>query len=364
MNEEIRARRAACTDSFLGNGLVRPSELLASIPPDVEADLYGDGGAVADLEQHIAALLGKPAAVFLPSGTMAQAATLRVHADRRGSRTVLWHPFCHLAQNEGESYARLHHLVGRAVGDQEAVLTLEDLEGVAEPVAAVLWELPQRDLGGQLPTWEDLTAQVEWARSNGAAVHLDGARLWEATAGYDRSPAEIASLFDTAYVSFYKGVGALPGCCVAGSDRDVAQVREWRGRLGGTLFAMWPAASSALSLLPAALAEMPIRLAHASAVAAALAKVPGIRLVPDPPQTPMIHLLLSTTAEQFKADAKRITTETGLWLWPTAATTGDPAVVRVELTVGRATLRHDPSDIATTLAGFTADSRAGTRDEP
>jgi threonine aldolase len=354
VDDEIRARRAGCTDSFLGNGLVRPAELLASIPPDVEADIYGDGGVVTDLEQHIAALLGKPAAVFLPSGTMAQAAALRVHADRRGSRTVLWHPFCHLAQHEGESYARLHHLVGRSVGDLDSLLTLDDLEGVAEPVAAVLWELPQRDLGGQLPSWDDLTAQVEWARERDAAVHLDGARLWEATAGYDREPAEIAALFDTVYVSFYKGVGALPGCCVAGSERDVAQVREWRGRLGGTLFAMWPAAASALSLLPAALAEMPTRLAHASAITAALDKVPGIRLVPDPPQTPMMHLLFSTTAEQFKADAKRITTETGLWLWPAAASTGDPAVVRVELTVGRSTLRHDPSYIADVLAGFVA----------
>jgi hypothetical protein len=82
--------------------------------------------------------------------------------------------------------------------------------------------------------------------------------------------------------------------------------------------------------------------------------VPGIRLVPDPPQAPMMHLLFSTTAEQFKADAKRITTETGFWLWPNAAGTGDPAVVRVELTVGRATLRHDPSYIAEVLAGFIA----------
>jgi threonine aldolase len=352
VDEEIRARRAGCTDSFLGNGLGGPAEMLASIPPDVQADVYGEGGAVADLEQHVADLLGKPAAVFLPSGTMAQGATLRVHADRHGSRTVLWHPFCHLDQHEGQAYARLHNLVGRPVGDLESVLTLDDLESVAEPVAAVLWELPQRDLGGQLPTWDDLTAQVEWARERGAAVHLDGARLWEATAGYDRTPAEIAALFDTVYVSFYKGVGALPGCCVAGSAPDVAQVREWRGRLGGTLYAMWPAASSALSLLPAALAEMPTRMAHGSAIAAALDRVPGIRLVPDPPQTPMMHLLFSTTAERFKADAKRITEETGLWLWPNAVSTGDPEVVRVELTVGRATLRHDPAYIAAVLAEF------------
>jgi threonine aldolase len=349
VDDEIRARRAAATDSFGGNGLVRPAELLSTIPPDAEEDVYGEGGAVTALEQHIAALLDKPAAVFLPSGTKAQAATLRVHADRRTTRTVLWHPFCHLAQHEGQSYARLHQLTGRAVGDQESVLALDDLEEVAEPVAAVLWELPQRDLGGQLPAWDDLTAQVEWARDRGAATHLDGARLWEATAGYDRSPAEIAALFDTVYVSFYKGVGALPGCCVAGPADDVAQVREWRGRLGGTLYALWPNAASALSQLPAALAEMPTRYAHASAIATA-ASVKGITVVPDPPQTPMMHFLLPVSAERYKANARELTTETGLWVWPSAAITGDPDVVRVELTAGRATLRHDPEFIASVLA--------------
>jgi threonine aldolase len=349
VDDEIRARRAAATDSFLGNGLVRPAELLATVPPDAEEDVYGEGGAVTALEEHVAVLLGKPAAVFLPSGTMAQPATLRVHADRRGSRTVLWHPFCHLAQHEGQAYARLHNLVGRAVGDLESVLTLDDLEEVAEPVAAVLWELPQRDIGGRLPAWDDLVAQVEWARGRDAATHLDGARLWEATAGYDRTPAEIAALFDTVYVSFYKGVGALPGCCVAGSAEDVAQVREWRGRMGGTLYALWPNAASALHQLPSALAEMPTRYAHASAIAAA-ASAAGIRVVPDPPQTPMMHFLLPVTAEEYKANARELTTSTGLWVWPSAAITGDPGVVRVELTAGTATLRHDPEFIASVLA--------------
>jgi threonine aldolase len=179
---------------------------------------------------------------------------------------------------------------------------------------------------------------------------MDGARLWEAAVGYDRTPAEIAALFDTVYVSFYKGIGALPGCCLAGSEADVAQVREWRGRLGGTLFALWPAAASALHLLPGAVAEMPARYAHAGAVADALREVPGIRLVPDPPQTPMMHLLLDATAERYTANAERVTADTGLWLWPNAAATGDPGVVRVELTVGRATLRHKPDFIAETLA--------------
>jgi len=352
VDEETRARRAACTDSFLGNGLVRPRELIATIDPDAEPDTYAEGGVVAELERHVAALLGKPAAAFLPSGTMAQAATLRVHADARGPRTVVWHPYCHLDRHEGQGYQRLHQLTGRPAGDQDQLLTLADLRQIAEPVAALLLELPQRDLGGQLPPWDDLVAQTGWARDRGAAVHLDGARLWEATAGYERSPAEVAALFDTVYVSFYKGVGALPGSCVVGSENDVAQVREWRARLGGTLYAMWPAASSALGLLDDALAEMPARMRHARAIAAALAGVPEVRVVPDPPQTPMMHLLFGTSAATFRANAKRLAEETGLWVWPSAFATGDPDVVRAELAVGRATLRHKPEAIAEILAGL------------
>lgn len=346
MDEQTRARRAACTTFLAGDGWVRPAELLASIPPDVDPDSYGEGGAVADLENYVADLLGKPAAVFLPSGTMAQGATLRVHADRRASRTVLWHPYCHLDQHEDQAHVRLHQLLGRPVGQRHRLIELADLTSVAEPIAALLLELPQRDLGGQLPSWASLVEQVGWARERGAAVHLDGARLWEATAGYQRSPAEVAALFDTAYVSFYKGIGALAGCCVAGSEQDVAEVREWRRRLGGTLYGLWPAAASALALLPERLAEMPGRLAHARAIAAALADQPGIRVLPDPPQTPMLHLLFRVSAERFAANAQRLAERDGVWVWPEAAPTGDPGVVRCELSVGRATRGLAPDRVA------------------
>ncbi len=353
MLDEIAVRRARCTDSFHAFGLRKPADWLASIDPGVEPDMYGEGGVVADLEREVAELLGKPAAVFLPSGVMAQAATLRVHADRAGSRTVLWHSYCHLARHEGEAYARLHQLVGRTVGDDTRLITLDHLKAVAEPFAALLLELPQRDLGGLLPPWEELVAQTEWARRRGA-VHLDGARLWEAAAGYGRSPAEVADLFDSVYVSFYKAVGALPGCCVAGSAETVAEVREWRKRLGGTLFGLWPAAASARALLPAALAEMPARMAHALAIAEALAGVPGVRPVPAVPQTPMMHLLLDTTTERYAERAKELAETDRFWVWPNAMPTRDPDVVRVELSVGDATLRHDPAFIAATLKRLTA----------
>lgn len=156
------------------------------------------------------------------------------------------------------------------------------------------------------------------------------------------------------YVSFYKGIGALPGCCVAGSVELVAQVREWRRRLGGTLYGLWPLAASALALLPERLAEMPGRLAHARAIAAAVRAVPGVRVVPDPPQTPMMHLLLTVPGDRYAANARRIADDEGLWVWPKAMRTPDPDVVRVELSVGRATCALDPATVTETLADLTA----------
>lgn len=350
MDDETRARRDRCTRFLAGDGMVTPAEHLAGIDPATVPDVYGEGGVVTALESHVAQLLGKQAAVFLPSGTMAQGATLRVHADARTSRTVLWHPTSHLELHEAQAHSRLHGLLARPVGEADRLITVADLRAVAEPVAALLLELPQREIGGQQPEWEELVAQVGWAREVGAAVHLDGARLWEASAGYGRSPAEIAGLFDTVYVSFYKGIGALAGCCVAGSAVHVDQVREWRRRLGGTLHGLWPLAASALAQLDQRLAEMPARQAHAVAVGAALEAVDGVTVVPRVPQAPMMHLLLRTTVQRYADAARRLAEQELTWVWPQARATVDPAVVRVELSVGRATCAWTPSDVARVVA--------------
>jgi len=353
-DDDLSALAHRCTRFLHGHGPVRAADLLATIPADTAVDRYGDGGVVDKLETEIASLLGKPAALFLPSGTMAQQAVLRVHAERRQRHTIVFHPMCHLDQHEGHAYQRLHRLTGRPAGDPSRLVTLADLEAISEPVAALLLELPQRDIGGQQPSLEDLADQAGWARRGGAAVHLDGARLWESAAGYGRQPAEIAALFDTAYVSFYKGIGALPGCCVAGPQEIIAEVRDWRHRMGGTLFGLWPNAASALTCLTRRLPKMPEFLAHARAIAAALGEIPGVRVVPDPPQTPMMHLLLSTTRERFAAASRALAADRGIWTWPQAQPTLDPETQRVELAVGEATCALNPAEVAGVLAALAA----------
>jgi threonine aldolase len=308
---------------------------------------------VTELEAEVAGLLGLSGAVYLPSGTMAQQAALRVHADRRGRRTVVAHPQCHLFLHEGGALERVQGLVGRPVGNRDELLTRSGLDAVAESPAALVVELPQREIGGPLVEWDDLAAQVAWARGRGAAAHLDGARLWEAAAGYGRPVDEVAALFDTVYVSFYKAIGALPGCCLAGPEDVAAEVREWRGRMGGTLFGLWPGAASALTCLRRRLPLMPAYLDRAREVASVLRELPGVRVVPDPPQTSMLHLLLDTTAGAFTAAAARLAGD-GLWTWQQATTTADPSVLRVELPVGDATMALSVEEIRTAIATLSA----------
>lgn len=348
----VQRLRASATGWLNWHGRPRPADLLAQMGDDITADLYGEGGAVAELETTVAELLDKPAAAFFLSGTMAQQIALRIHADRRHTRTVAFHPTSHLELHEDKAYQWLHGLVGRTVGDPRTLLTLDDLEQITEPLAALLLELPQREIGGQLPAWEDLCAQVEWARATGAAVHLDGARLWDVQPHYGRSYAEIAALFDTVYVSFYKLLGGISGACLLGEPDVVDEARAWRARHGGTLFAMWPYAASALAGLQARLPRVGDYLAHAQAIAGVLRDDPRVVIVPDPPVTPMMHLLLEVDAEEFKERALRLAETEGFWTWPGCSPTDHPAWQAVELTVGDATLQLTPDEVAEVLRGL------------
>lgn len=337
-----------------GHGRATAAEILSSIPTDLGLDRYGAGGAVEALEKEICRLLGKPAAVFMPSGTMAQQIALRIHADRSNTRAIAWHPTCHLEIHEDKAYQRLHDLVGVNVGSPRRLFTLDDLKAIPEPLAAVLFELPQREIGGVLPAWGDLRKQVEHARGRGAAVHLDGARLWESTPFYEKTPARIAALFDTVYVSFYKGIGGLPGCCLAGEKDVVAEARAWRKRHGGTLFGMWPNAASAMAGLKKRLPLMPRYAEHARKIAAKLRAVTNVEVTPDPPHTNMMHLHLRVDEKALKAAAARITRERSIVTW-TGSSPGHGARTRVvEFTVGDATLGFKPQEAADLIAELVA----------
>ena len=99
---------------------------------------------------------------------------------------------------------------------------------------------------------------------------------------------------------------------------------------------------------------MPEYLSHAREIAAALREVPGVRVVPDPPQVGLMHLLLSTTPEGFAAAARRLAAGQHIWTWPQAMATSDPGVQRVELHVGDATFALRPGQVRDIVAALAA----------
>ncbi len=306
--------------------------------PEQPADTYGQGEIIAGFEAEVAALLGKEAAVFLPSGTMAQQIALRVWCDRRGVPNVAMHPRNHLDRSEQHGYQRLHGLHGVLVGDPDRLLTFEELQAVAQPLGALLLELPQREIGGQLPAWDELVAMTEWARERGIAAHMDGARLWQCAPFYSRDYAEIAALFDTVYVSFYKDLGGLAGAALAGPADVIAEARVWRRRHGGNLIRLYPYVLSARKGLRERLGRIPSYRDKAREVAAALVALPQVTVVPDPPHTNMLHLYLRGDRERLLAAALETSEESGVWLFDRLGTSPLPDHHKLELTMGDASL--------------------------
>jgi len=338
--EERRAIFAACERFLSGHGrtTLRGSleTLLREAGDDEEPDTYGKGALIESFEREIAQLLGKDAAVFMPSGTMAQQIALRIWSERLNCATVAFHPLCHLELHEEKGYQRLHGLHGRLVGEPHRLITLRDLEAIKEPIAALLLELPQREIGGQLPSWEELQQQATWTREREIAVHMDGARLWESAPFYERSYAEIAALFDSVYVSFYKGIGGLTGAALAGPADFVAEARVWQRRHGGNLVRMYPFVLSARAGLHARLDRFPHYHERAKAIAAVLRTLPGVVVLPDPPQTHMMHVYLPGEPGWLVEAAVCLAREERVGLFGWVQGVEMPGYGKIELVVGDA----------------------------
>ncbi len=301
---------------------------------DLQEDRYGEGDLAERLEQRVAALLGKEAAVWMPSGTMAQQIALRIHADRRGRKAIAFHPFCHIDLHEERGYELLHGLHAAMLGEQERPIAATDVEAVREPFAALLVELPQRDLGGVLPAWDELEAMCATARERGAAAHLDGARLWQCTSYYERSLDEIAGLFDTVYVSFYKDLGAPAGCALAGPHDVVDEARVWQVRHGGRLFTAYPYMLAAERGLDEVLPRMDAYVERARELGALLASLDGLSPTPDPPQTAMLHVLADRPLDELREATLDVAEEASVWFTGNWGPTKSPDVQWCELSIG------------------------------
>ncbi|WP_039933363.1 threonine aldolase family protein [Streptomyces viridochromogenes] len=326
---------------------------------DELSDVYGDG-VVEALETKVAGLLGTEAAAFFPTGTMAQQVALRCWAGRTGDRTVALHALSHPEVHERNALSEVGGLRTVRVTSEPRLPTAAEVRDFEEPFGALMLELPLRDAGYVLPSWEELTEVVEAARERDAVVHFDGARLWESTTALGHSLDEIAGLADSVYVSFYKSLEAFGGAAVAGPAELVEEAKAWRHRYGGQVFQQFPTALSALVGLERELPRLPEYVAHARVVAAALregfaaAGVPWARVHPEVPHTHDFQVWLPYEADVLAEAAVRAAEETGDVLFGYAWESSGPGLACTDVHVRSAGLEWTAEDVRTAVADFVA----------
>jgi threonine aldolase len=258
----------------------------------IAVDDYSRDGVVAELEARMAALLGKEAAVFLPTGTLANHLAVRRLA--RNGRRVLVQAESHLYNDEGDCAQQLSGLNLVPLAPGRATITLTEIERaiagatemrVAAPVGAISIETPVRRIAGDAFDPGELRAISAFARARGIGLHLDGARLLLEAAYTGIAPAETAALFDTVYVSLWKYLNAANGAILAGPRALLDGLYHERRMFGGSLPRAWPDAAVALYFLDGFAERFTAAVKVADAVLTALNKHPTATVERSPAAT-------------------------------------------------------------------------------
>lgn len=219
--------------------VTRPTEPMraAMARAEVGDDVYGEDPTVRDLEEHVADLLGHEAALFTATGSLAN--VLAVRALVPPGREVLCAHDAHIARAELGAHGAISGVTmrtwtaGPLALDQVRGMYAPDLGPYFVPTAAVSVENTHNFSGGRVLPVEDLRALRGWADEVGCALHLDGARLWNAAAATSTPLRAYGELFEAVAVCLSKGLGAPVGSLLVGPESLVAEARVWRKRLGG-----------------------------------------------------------------------------------------------------------------------------------
>ena len=266
---------------------------------EVGDDVYGEDPTVRRLEEQVAALLGKEAAVFVPSGTMGNQIALLCHS-RRGDEVIIGEA-AHLAADESGGASAWAGVQFRVAGGG-GLYTRGELEEAIQPPdghcprqSLVAAENPHNRAGGRCFAPDELRAIAELAKASKLGSHLDGARLWNAAVASGKSEAELAAGFDSVSVCFSKGLGAPVGSALCGSKAFVAEARHFRKMLGGGMRQAGVLAAGAIYALENHRARLAEDHAATARVDAALRAVGGSG-----------YSLLPTETNQVNIDTPRI----------------------------------------------------------
>jgi threonine aldolase len=315
-------------------------DLARYVGTDAAMDRAGTGELVEELEQRLISLLRKEAVVFMSSGKMAQLIALKIWTERRQIPRIAIHPRSHIEDQKREhnAYQEVYDLKATWIGDYNRRTTITDLSRLAEPVGAIALEIPLRALGCVLPPLDELKAMSEWAREREIPFHADAARLWEIAPYYDCSYAEIAELFDSLYVSLYKGLGGIAGAALAGPVDLINEAKHWQVRLGGRLPKQFPMLIDALRGLETRLPLMAAFYDKAKELAAAISSLPGVWVTPNPPHANAMIIALQGNQDRLIEAGIEVAERTGLWVFDLPVDSPIQGIAMFELTVRGATL--------------------------
>lgn len=256
-------------------------------------DVYGEDPTVNALEEAVAGRLGKEAAVFVPSGTMANQIAVRLHC--RPGEELITEETSHVVLWEGGGPAALSGVTVRTLPGDFGKLSLQQLEAlhrpddIHTPPSKLLWlENTHNRGGGTCYAIDSVRAISQWAREEGMARHLDGARLWNAVVATGVPAAVWAAEFDTVSVCFSKGLGAPVGSTLAGSKEQITLARRYRKLFGGGMRQAGVLAAACLYAMEHHVQRLAEDHAHAKLIADAVRSVPGFTLVPPVVETNLV----------------------------------------------------------------------------
>lgn len=277
----------------------------------VDDDCIGGDPTVHALQERVADLLGKEAAIFMPSGSMTNQVAIRLHCGRGDE--FLCEADCHVYNYEQAAFAQLSGIVARTVQGKHGIIQPNQLTAMVRPAAEnmvrtrlICLENTHNRGGGSVQPLENIQTICRWAHQNGLSTHLDGARLFNAVTATSIDAKIWAERFDSVSICFSKGLGAPIGSALAGQSDFIKEARRARRLFGGGMRQAGIIAAGALYALENNRQRLSEDHQAAQILAAAIREIEGLQLDPEP-QTNIVIVKISAelgTAATLAASLK------------------------------------------------------------
>ncbi|WBV41421.1 low specificity L-threonine aldolase [Pseudoroseomonas cervicalis] len=281
-----------------------PAMKQAMMVAELGDEQYGDDPTVHALCDRMATLLGKQAAMFLPSGTMCNVIAILTHC--RPGDEVLAHESAHILHSEGGTHAALAGVQINPLRGARGMFDAATLRGAirgggryAPPQRLLEVEQTANIGGGAVWPQAQLDEVVCIAREQGWATHMDGARLMNAVVASGIPAAEMAAGFDSVWLDFTKGLGAPLGAVLAGSEAFIGQAWRWKQRLGGSMRQAGICAAACLHALDHHVDRLAEDHAHARTLARGLRQIEGVAV--EEPDTNLVFFDIAGTGHDAGA---------------------------------------------------------------